>query len=830
MEITLTLLLATQLVFLSASSIGSITGLVIDADTHQPLIGANVMLLETDLGNATNIEGKFSINKIAVGSYTISVSMIGYESVSRANVNIYSQRQTPLKFYLHTAALQGETVKVTAGFFEKAKDGIVSTQTFGIEEIRSDPIGAYDIQMMVHALPSVVTATDQNNEIIVRGGGPGENLFIMDNLEIPNPNHFGEVGTSGGPVSILNTEFVERIDFFAGGFPARYGDKQSSVMDISLREGNYNNFETELELSMGGAGLLAEGPIANGKGSYIASFRQAFLKYIIKSAGLTAIPEYWNSQIKTVYNLDSRNKLIFNAVGGSDEVSIVDESRPDMKGAENLDYSGYQYTTGVTYKSLFSKKGYSLFTIGKTTSNWVVDVYNLNGGLRDTYFTRDNIESDNFIKGDVVYKYSPILEFSAGINVKYGQYNMLEDLKPDTIYFYTYTELEDDSFNNYMSMVHYYDSLEQILSITCGCDIDTIYKYYDVPEPVTGDTLINKGITIDNSGGLWKYAAYSQVKLNWYPFSLTTGLRFDKVPYNSTSIISPRLGASFSVSPATKVNAAVGSYYQTPYYWMLLNPNNAYPLKHSYTKQQILGIEHLFADDIKGTIEIYNKSYYNKPVRKAEITPDSLDDRKGFIDTGEGRAKGMEFFLQKKFSRKWYGTLSYSYSKAEGVDPRVDEVKYYPWDFDYENVFTLVGGYKFKFRESKWYQEFRKSAIFPYISWMPFMVSDQLELSFRYSYSGGRPYTPKVYDFHHRVWYIDSDADYNTERFDYYSRLDIMILRRFNFKRINLTTYLDLQNIFDRNNEWDRVYLDDGTYKMSYQYKQLPVGGIMIEF
>ena len=129
MKITLTLILATHWTLLFASSTGSITGEVIDADTHQPLIGANIMLLETDLGNATNIEGKFSINKIAVGSYTISVSMIGYESISRANVNIYSQRQTPLKFYLHTAALQGETVKVTAGFFEKAKDGIVSTQT-----------------------------------------------------------------------------------------------------------------------------------------------------------------------------------------------------------------------------------------------------------------------------------------------------------------------------------------------------------------------------------------------------------------------------------------------------------------------------------------------------------------------------------------------------------------------------------------------------------------------------------------------------------------------------------------------------------------------------
>ena len=815
MKIILTLILATHYTLLFASSTGSITGEVIDADTHQPLIGANVMLLETDLGNATNIEGKFSINNIAVGSYTISVSMIGYESVSRANINIYSQRQTPLKFYLHTAALQGETVKVTAGYFEKAKDGIVSTQTIGIEEIRSDPVGSYDIQMMVHALPSVVTATDQNNEIIVRGGGPGENLFIMDNLEIPNPNHFGEVGTGGGPVSILNTEFVERIDFFAGGFPARYGDKQSSVMDISLREGNYSNFESELEVSMGGAGLLAEGPFADGKGSYIASIRQSFLKYIIKSAGLTAVPEYWNSQMKAVYNIDPQNKLIFNAVTGSDYVKIEDESRPDLKGVENVERSGSQYTTGLTYKSLFSKNGYYLLSIGQTSFTWIVDVYDVNDEIKDTYFSRDNIESDNFIKGDVVYKFSPTVEFSAGINGKYGRYTRQETIDPDTIYYYQYEYLEPNAtLDDYYKMVEEYPDYQSVALL-------------DTSE---GIGVINKGFIINDEGEFWKSAAYSQVKFNWHPFLFTAGLRFDNIPYNSTSVVSPRLGASVSLSPVTKVNAAVGLYYQTPYYWKLMNKNNPYPLKNSYTKQQVLGIEHLFADDIKGTVEIYNKTYHQRSVYIADTTSDSLDGRLGFTDTGEGRARGLEIFLQKKYARKWYGTLSYSYSKAEGVDPRSDVVKYYPWDFDFVNGFTLVGGYKFKFRKSKWYQEFRESAIFPYISWMPFMVSDQLELSFRYSYSGGRPYTPRVYDFHHRVWYIDPHVDYNTERFDYYSRLDIMILRRFNFKKINLTTYLDLQNIFDRSNEWDRVYLDDGTYEMSYQYKQLPVGGIIIEF
>ena len=109
-------------------------------------------------------------------------------------------------------------------------------------------------------------------------------------------------------------------------------------------------------------------------------------------------------------------------------------------------------------------------------------------------------------------------------------------------------------------------------------------------------------------------------------------------------------------------------------------------------------------------------------------------------------------------------------------------------DFDFINTFTLVGGYKFKFRESKWYKQFREFAIFPYIIWIPFMVSDQLEISFRYRYSGGKPYTPKVYDFEHRRWYVDSNDDLNKERYAYYSRFDIMILRRYNFKKIKRHT------------------------------------------
>ena len=801
------------------ASTGSITGVVIDVDNHQPLVGANVIIDGSDIGAACGYNGEFQINNISVGSYTVTVSMIGYSAVSRANVNIYSNRQTPLKFYLNPSIIKGQEVIVKSGYFEKAKDGIVSTQTIDREEIRSDPVGSYDVQRMVNSLPSVIAATDQNNEIIVRGGGPGENLFLMDHIEIPNPNHFGEVGTGGGSVNILNTEFVERIDFFAGGFSARYGDKQSSVMNIHLRDGSYDQYELDLEMSMAGLGFLMEGPWFNGKGSYISSYRKSFLKYIIKSTGLISLPEYWNSQHKITYNLNNKNKLMFNLVGGSDEINVEDENRPELRGAENVKYKGYQYTAGITLKSLFSLKGYSLFSIGKTLNSWDAHVYKNENGIIDTFFERDNIESDNFVKWDIVYKYASNLEFSTGVNIKYGQYEIREVLDSDTLFTYEYLNpnVEIDILNNY---INYYDLIIDFPDYAIILD--------SVNQSDSG--YINTGFVNNSSGGLWKYAGYTQIKYNWKSLTFTSGFRYDNVPFNNTSKLSPRFGLTFSLSPITKLNGAFGQYYQTPAYRMFMHPQNKIPLEHSYTNQVVMGVEHLFADDIKLTIELYNKSYYNRPVQQSEITIDPLDSRLGFVDIGEGKSNGIEFFLQKKFASKWYGTMSYAYSKSESQDYRDGRIGSYPWDFDSQNGFTLVGGYKFKFRESKWYQGLRESAIFPFISWIPFMVSDQLELSFRYQYSDGLPYTPQRYDFIHRKWYLDPEGELNSFRYDYYSRLDIMLLRRFNFKHINLTTFLDLQNVFNRDNEWERVYLDDGTYEMSYQYKQIPVMGIIIEF
>ena len=117
------------------------------------------------------------------------------------------------------------------------------------------------------------------------------------------------------------------------------------------------------------------------------------------------------------------------------------------------------------------------------------------------------------------------------------------------------------------------------------------------------------------------------MKYIWNRFSVTTGLRYDNVKYNKTSVLAPRIGMSYTITPITKFNVAYGQYYQSPNYWILMNPNNAHPLKHTYTHQQVAGIEQYFADDIKGTIEVYNKTYHNKPIYVAGTTADSLDER-----------------------------------------------------------------------------------------------------------------------------------------------------------------------------------------------------------
>lgn len=397
------ILVSIQLLFADIQK-GNIGGRIMDKKTQQPVIGANIVVEGTARGAASDMDGHFMINGLRPGSYNLSVHYLGYKTLLKSNVIVNPKKTTIMHIRMEADILQSETVEVTASYFENPKEALVSTRTMDFEEIRRSPGASLDIQRVMQALPAVVSASDQNNEIIIRGGNPGENLFLMDEIEIPNPNHFSQPGTGGGPINMINTMMVREVDFYAAAFPAKYGDKASSVMDISLREGSRERFQAEFDMGMAGAGFLVEGPINSGKGSYVLSARKSYLDLLVSSFGLVAIPRYHNLQGKLTYDLSPKNTLIINGLYGGDGIKIEDEgSGGYSRGAENVDTKGNQYAFGATVRTMWNPQIYSKTTLSHVHSDWLTNVYRKEAAGKKTYFKNESKVDAITLKTDFGY-------------------------------------------------------------------------------------------------------------------------------------------------------------------------------------------------------------------------------------------------------------------------------------------------------------------------------------------------------------------------------------------------------------------------------------------
>ena len=772
---------------------GELYGRVVDKGTHQPLPGVSVLVEGSRLGASTDTAGVFRIERVPVGSHNLRFMMIGYETLVKSNVVVNPGRETWVEAALREVALEMEAIRVRASYFEKARDAVVTTRTMDFEEIRQDPGSSEDIQRVMQALPAVVSGSDQMNEIIVRGGIPGENLFLMDTIEIPNPNHFGNQGAGGGPINMINTLFVREVNFMAGAFPAKYGDKVSSVMDISLREGSRERMEGTFDLGMAGAGGLFEGPLTGGRGSYLLSARKSYLDLIISSTGLTAVPYYYNLQGKVVYDLNDNNKLLINAIYGNDRITIEEEEEEEAtgytRGAENVRARSHQYAVGATLRSLWGK-GFSDLTISRALNYWDTFVY---GATGEPYYTNRSTEAEHTAKFDWVYQFSKAHEIGAGVSYKqvYADHNIWSD--PDTLFRW------DTSFPT--------------------ADQDTILSVFRTYPVWEDDQEVRSG----------KMAAYVQHK--WRPGSritLNIGLRTDRFAYTGRAHVGPRVGLSLLLAPSTTLNVAYGDHYQSPAYVELTsNPKNK-TLEYKRTQQVVLGLEHLFREDTKGTLEVYYKEYSNVPIPRAWTTKNPFDSFQGELLTeGKGDARGVEFFLQRKMSGNFQGTLSYSYSRSRAFDPRFGE--YYDWNYDYRHVFTAISSYRWKLMHRAWYQRLKEKTWYKVFAWL-IPLADETVVSFRWRYLGGRPYTERTYHREWHTWITEADQKLNTRRYPVYHRLDLRLDRRFMFGGWNMVTYFDLQNVYNRDNIWGYQYKENGEVENVLQFKVFPIGGLVIEF
>ncbi len=772
---------------------GSIFGTITDHTTGLPLFGTSVNIVDTQKGAMAGDDGVYTIDRVSPGTYNIRFSMIGYRTLIKTNVTVSPGRGTEISVSLDQEAIEigTITVKVKESYFEKNPEIEVSGRTIDTREIINSSGGLMDIQRVVQVLPSVVSGSDQMNEIIVRGGNYGENLFVMDGIEIPNPNHFAAQGIGGGPISLLRSEFIRDVSFIAGAFPAKYGDKASSVMDISLRRGNSERLLTNFDLGMAGAGVMAEGPVGE-NGTFLFSARKSFLDLIIGSYGMTAIPRYYNLQSKVTYNL-GMHTFLWNSVYGNDSIRIKPGEDVDEEDDDNVDQSTDLIISGLTVKSALSKSLVSEMVLSYVRNNWKIDVWEEDADRSETFYNNKSVESETTLKYDLTWFFGKH-ELSGGFSLKNSMFDHDIYAEEDTVYVYdtSFTTAEEDT-------------------------VTGIYRLHPA-------WIDQKDVTT------LKSAAYTQLRLNpTNRLSLRLGARYDHLAYTQKGNIDPRIGARYRLTDTFSLNASYGIHKQSPSYIMLTShKNNRKNLDYYHTKQFVLGTEWLPGPDTRITVEGYTKKYEDVPVMKSDTTPDPWDSSNGeMVNAAKGHAEGIELYIHRKMSTTCTYIVSYSFYRAFFEDPRNGDER--PWDFDHRNVFTASASKRWSLTRAGWYRTMRKKLWYKAFAFIiPF--GDEVLLSTKWRFTGGRPYTQPVYLRENHTWILPGDSVRNTERYPDYHRFDIRLDRRYFFRNWSLVVYLDIMNVYGRDNIWDYSRDDYGDVDKVLQFSTFPVGGFNIEF
>jgi hypothetical protein len=635
---------------------GSITGTVFDAATREPLIGANVVILDTILGAATDQNGRFIIENVPVGTYALRASMIGFSSSVQTDIVVATVRPADIRFLLTQTSVEIEGVTVTADFFRKIPGKSLSTHTQTNEEIRRLPGGFEDVVRAISILPGVAQVQAGRNDLIVRGGAPSENLFIVEDIEVPNINHFGTQGATGGPQSFINLDFVSGTSFSTGGFGVQYGDRISSVVQIDLREGRNDRFGGKATISASQFGINFEGPITD-DGSFIFSARRSYLDFIFRAAGFGFVPEYWDFLGKANYRISKKDRIALVGIGALNNVRLFNDSEERRFDNSRILYSDQnQFIGGITWQRLIDS-GYFTVTFGQTYTDYA---YRQNDINLEPIFRNDSYEYESSLRADLVLQIDGRTELNVGIQGRAATLHSILFLRSFTT-----------SFGDYLAV-------DEALSSTG-----------------------------------YKSALYSQFTRRFGDLILTWGLRLDYFDLiEHSAVFSPRFSLTYSITPKTDLTAAVGRYYQAPaYIWLAVHANKR-DLRYIGADQYIMGIDHLIRDDTRISLEGYYKYYFNYP---ASITRDYLvmaNTGAGFggttdgfasfgidplISNGHGRAYGIELFLQKKLSSiPCYGTFSISYNNSmySGLDGILR-----PGSFDQRWILNLGGGYIFN---DKW--------------------------------------------------------------------------------------------------------------------------------
>lgn len=668
----------------------TIRGTILDTDTRQPMIGATVVVVGSDpiIGTTTDFDGKFVINNVPTGRVDLQIRMMGFEEQRMANLLLTSAKELVLEVRLQesVAQLQEFEVKAPERKGELRNDmATLSARKISVEETSRIAGGINDPARMVSTFPGVAGDPSGNNTIVVRGNSPKGVQWRLEGVEIPNPNHFADDGSTGGPINVLNSDMIDDSEFYTGAFAAEYGNVYSAVFDMRLRDGNDRKREYTLKAGVLGTDLTAEGPIPGTTGgSYLANYRYSTLA-LLDGAGIVdygGVPRYTDAAFKVKLPSAKYGTIALYGIGGRS--AIIDEDRGVMEDTlfSRADVGSRMGVLGLSHTKTLGEKSFLYTNIS------------MSGNGSGTDYTESPAPGESPLElrhQDDLAKWT--VRLSSTLNTRINTHHKLRS--------------------------GIIVSAEQFRMYSNSWDNDR-------------DRMV---VNLDRRGSARTAQAFSSWKWRWNEqWTMTSGVHVLYYDLNKAASVEPRLAVRYQVRPDRAFTLGTGLHAKTEALMTYLaqdidaagnitKPNQGLGLTRA--AHFVAGYEQQLAEDIQLKAEVYYQHLYDLPVENDPTSAFTVNNmmewftNKSLVNKGTGYNRGMELSVEKFFTRGYHYmiTASYSESKYRALDGQWHNSR-----FNLGPVGNALAGKEWKLG--------------------PEGKDRTLMAGFRYSVQGGQYYTP----------------------------------------------------------------------------------------
>ncbi len=773
---------------------GTIKGRVFNVLNNEPVPFANIIIFGTNIGSTSDFDGYFIFAGVEPGFIRLAVSSIGYEQYVSEEFLVTNQKIFDIDIPLKEQQIKLEEVIIKASAFARKDESPVSMRRIGIQEIEKNPGGNRDISKVIQSLPGVASTPSFRNDVIIRGGGANENRFYLDGIEIPNINHFATQGSSGGPLGMLNVDFLREVEMFTGAFPASRGNALSSVFEFKLLDGNKEQRNTRATIGASDLALTFDGPILP-KTTFIASARRSYLQFLFSAIGLPFLPIYNDFQFKTKTKFDNKHELTVIGLGAIDQFKLNLNANETEEQRYILSYlpvsEQWNYMLGANYK-MFKDNGFHTFVLSRNMlRNFSYKYPDNDENLPRLYdYVSDEIENKLRYENLSMFKEYKLVYGGGGEYVKYNN------------------STKQQIFTTEIKQIDYASEIE-------------FYKWHAFAQG--SKAFLNKKLT------------------------LSLGIRADANSFapsmsNIFEQLSPRFSASYMLKENLFLNFNTGRYYQTPSYTtlgfrqnnVLLNKQNN--IKFIQADHIVGGLEFLPSTSSKISVEGFYKDYTRYPFSVRDSVPIGakaadfgIFGDEEVTSVSEGRAYGAELYYRETMFKGFNIILSYTFVRSEF---KQNDGKYIPSAWDNRHILNLTA---LKTLPRNWDLGFK----FKYSGGSPYTPYDLEKSSYKLAW-----------DLQNRG-YLDYE-NFNSARLRNFHQLDIRVDKQYFFDNWSLMLYFDVQNVYnfkaelspnvllENDDSGNPVIINPTAPVSQQQYKLrqivnetgtvLPTVGIMIEF